>query len=177
MSTWMIRAYGRVGADLAGHPVVEAHPEGEEQVGRLDGLVDVLPAVHAHVAIAERMRLVDRADAEERVGDGDLRLLGEGPQVVPRLGEQDAVAGQDHRPLGVVDLLRGQLELARMAVEVGLKPGSPAMTSSSLGCCARRLLLQRVLRDVDVDRPGASGRAMWKASARTRGSSSASRTR
>ena len=69
--------------DVAGDPVVEAHPDRDEQVGRLDRPVDVLPAVHPHVAVGERVRLVDRADAEQRPGDRDLGLLGERPQLVP----------------------------------------------------------------------------------------------
>ena len=76
----------RVGADLAGDAVVEAHAQRDQQVGRLDGAVDVLPAVHAHEAVAERMLLVDGADAQQRVRDGDLGLLGEGPQLVDRAG-------------------------------------------------------------------------------------------
>ena len=90
----------RVGPDVAGDPVVEAHPDRDQQVGALDRAVDVLPAVHAHVAVGERVRLVHRADAEQRPGDRDLRLLGERPQVVPGLGVEDAVAGEDDRPLG-----------------------------------------------------------------------------
>ena len=31
------------------------------------------------------------------------------------------------------------------------------MTSSSVGCCGARLLLERVLGDVDVDRAGPAG--------------------
>ena len=54
---------GRVRADRAGDAVIEAHAQGDEQVRRLDGLVDVLPAVHAHVAVGERVLLVHGADA------------------------------------------------------------------------------------------------------------------
>ena len=39
----------------------------------------------------------------------------------------------------------------------GRKPGSPAMTSASVGCCGARLLLERVLGDVDVDGAGPAG--------------------
>ena len=59
------------------------------------------------------MRLVDDADAEQRPGDGDLGLLGERDEVVPGLGVEDAVAGQDDRALGRGDLGGGELELAR----------------------------------------------------------------
>ena len=39
----------------------------------------------------------------------------------------------------------------------GRKPGSPAMTSLSVGCCRPRLLLEGVLGDVDVDRARPAG--------------------
>ena len=54
------------------------------------------------------MGLVDGADPEQRPGDRDLGLLGEGEQLVPRLGVEDAVAGQDDRPLGRGDLGGGR---------------------------------------------------------------------
>ena len=39
---------GSEGGDVAGDPVIETHSQGNEQVRRLDRLVGVLPAVHAH---------------------------------------------------------------------------------------------------------------------------------
>ena len=150
----------RVGPDVAGHPVVEAHPDGDQQVGALDRPVDVLPAVHPHVAVGQRMRLVDDADPEQRPGDRDLGLLGERDEVVPGLGVEDAVAGQDDRALGGGDLGGGELELARMAVHVRPEAGQPG-DDLGLGRVGRaRLLLEGVLGDVDVDRAraGRSGR-------------------
>ena len=44
-------------------------------------------------------------------------------QVVPGLGVEDAVAGQDDRPLGRGDLGRGRLELAGVAVHVRAEAG------------------------------------------------------
>ena len=55
------------------------------------------------------------------------------------------------------DLGGGQLELAGWPSRLGRKPGSPATTSASDGCSALRLLLERVLGDVDVDRPRPAG--------------------
>ncbi len=69
-------------------------------------------------------------------------------------GEEDAVAGQDERPLGLLDLLGREAELARDGPRsVGLKPGRSIVS----GCWAARLARQRVLGDVDVDGPGAAG--------------------
>jgi len=90
---------GREGGHVAGDAVVESHPQGDQQVGRLDRLVDVLPAVHADEAQAERVRLVHGADAEQRVRHRDLGLLGQLAQLFGGVGDQDAVAGQDDRAL------------------------------------------------------------------------------
>ena len=85
---------------VSGHTIVEAHPEGDQQVRRLDGAIGVFPAVHPHEAEAERIRLVHGADAQERVSDRDLGLLGQFPQFFGGVRDQDAVAGQDDRAFG-----------------------------------------------------------------------------
>ena len=103
------------------------------------------------------MRLVDDADAEERPGDGDLGLLGERDELVPGLGMEDAVAGQDDRALGCRDLRGRELELTRVAVHVRPEAGQ-AGDDLGLGRMRRPgLLLQRVLGDVDVDRARPTG--------------------
>ncbi len=148
---------GGIRADVAGHPVVEAHPDGDEQVRALDRPVDVLPAVHAHVAVGERVRLVDDADPEQRPGHGDLGLLGERQQVVPGLRVEHPVAGEDDRPLGRGDLAGRGLELLGVAVEIGAEAGQ-AGDDLLVGRVLRpRLLLERVLGDVHVDRAGPTG--------------------
>ena len=68
---------GRVGLQVAGDAIVEAHAEGEQQVGFLDGFVHPGFAVHAHHAEVQRMRCRNAAEAEQRDGHGDVRLLGE----------------------------------------------------------------------------------------------------
>ena len=148
---------GRVGAHVAGHPVVEAHADGDEEVGRLDRPVDVLPAVHPHVAVGQRMGLVHRADPEQGPGDRDPGLLGEGPELLGRVGDEDPVAGQDDRPPRLGDLLGDQLELAGMAAQVRAEAGQAG--GDLLVGRVRRvgLLLEGVLRDVDVDGAGPPG--------------------
>ena len=138
---------------VARDAVVEAHAQGDQQVGRLDGAVDVLPAVHADPAEAERVGLVHRAHAEKGVGDGDLRLLGKLPQFFGRVGYQDAVTGQDDGPLGAGDLLRGQPDLTVVALEVGLEAGQVDRGR----VFGRAGAHQGVLRDVDVHGAGTAG--------------------
>ena len=58
-------------------------------------------AVHAHHADVQRMRRRQAADPEQRHRDGNLRALGERPQLVHRARDQDAVTGEDHRPLAL----------------------------------------------------------------------------
>src|SRR4029079_6251168 len=100
-----------VGADVAGDAVVEAHADGEQQVGRLDRAVDVLPAVHAHEPVGERVSLVERADPEQGPRDGRVDLLGEPRQLRLGAGVENAVTGQDDRSLGSGKLRGGELEL------------------------------------------------------------------
>ena len=68
---------GSVVGEVAGDAVVEAHAEGEEEVGGLDGVVDPGLAVHAHHAEVERVGGGEGAEAEEGGGDGDAVGFGE----------------------------------------------------------------------------------------------------
>ncbi len=69
---------GRVAGKVAGDAVVEAHAEGEQQIGLLDRVVDPGLAVHAHHAEREGMMGGEGSEAEQSAGDGDLLALGEG---------------------------------------------------------------------------------------------------
>ena len=94
-------------ASGAGDAIVEAHAAGDQQVGVLNGVVDPGLAVHAHHAQVERVRGGECAQAEQREGHGNLRALGQGAHLLHGAGFDDAVAGQDHRALGVADQLGG----------------------------------------------------------------------
>ena len=147
----------RVRLDRAGDPVVEPHPDRDQQVRRLDRAVHVLPAVHAHVAVGERVLLVHRPDAQQRPGDRDLGLLGERLELVPGLGDQDPVTGEDQRALGLGDLLGGGLELLGVALEGGPEARQAGDDVVEGGVLGAGLGLQGVLGEVDVDRAGAAG--------------------
>ena len=85
-------------ADLAGDAVVEAHAEGQQQVGLVDGVVGVDGAVHAEHVQAEEVLAREAAQAVQRQGDGDAGLLGElRAGASPAPDGDDAAAGVDDR--------------------------------------------------------------------------------
>ena len=120
----------RVGLQVAGDAIVEAHAERDQQIGLLDRGVDPGLAVHAHHAEVQRMRRREAADAEQRHRDRNLRLLGERLQRRFGAAEDDAVAGEDQRPLGGVDQ-RERIDAARMARAAPATPRSGAAASQS----------------------------------------------
>ena len=61
-------------------------------------------------------RHVDRGPNPRRHGTGLLRQL---PKLLGRVGDQDAIAGQDDRASSLRDFLGGQLDLARVTVVGG----------------------------------------------------------
>ncbi len=103
------------------------------------------------------MGLVDHPDAQQGPRNRDLGLLRENPQVVPRFGMEDAVASQDDRPLRRRDLGRRKLQLPAVTVEVRPEARQPGDDLCLRRMPGGRLLLQRVLGDVDVNRAGAPG--------------------
>ncbi len=67
ISTWIFLEWGEYLVEVAGDAVVEAHAEGEEEVGLLDGVVDPALAVHAHHAEGERWWAAGMAPRPSRV--------------------------------------------------------------------------------------------------------------
>ena len=55
-----------VSLQIAGHPVVEAHAQRDQQVRFLDRVIDPGFAVHTHHAQVQRMRSWERSQAEQR---------------------------------------------------------------------------------------------------------------
>ena len=111
---------GGVFGEIAGDPVVEAHTEGEEEVGLLNGGVHPGLAVHAHHAEGERVGGGYGSEAEERAGDGDLVGFGEGEDFAFGAGFYDAVAGEDDGPLGLLDEFDGAADGVGVGAEVGI---------------------------------------------------------
>ena len=166
----MMRAYGAYVLTLPVTRSSKRIPRAMSRSRRLDRPVDVLPAVHAHVAVGQRVALVDGADAEQRLGDRDAASSRRTPAARPRPRRRRTPwpARMTGR-FAAGDLGGRELELPRMAVEVGLKPGSRPMTSSAGMGRGRLLPVSASLVMSTWTGPGRPVRAMWKASAMTRG--------
>ena len=65
----------REGGELAGHAVVEAYADGDEQIALGDRHVGGVCAVHPEHAQAERVRRGETAQAHQRRRDGELQAL------------------------------------------------------------------------------------------------------
>ena len=90
---------------IAGHAIVEPHADAHDEIGRLDGLVDVHFAVHSRHAEVQIMRLRECADAEQR---GDHRRAGalrELPHLRVRAAHDHAVADHEEGTLSLGDEL------------------------------------------------------------------------
>ena len=72
-SMWMIFASRRELVGGARDPVVEAHPDGEKQVGAVYGPVDAGLPVHPRPAQVQRVVVGEGAYAEQRRHDRDAR--------------------------------------------------------------------------------------------------------
>ncbi|KAI3481425.1 hypothetical protein L1887_56127 [Cichorium endivia] len=106
--------------DAAGDTVVESCAEGDDEIGVLHGEVGVRRAVHAKHVQTERVELVERTQALEGGGYGDVVLLGELGEQLGALGRrEDALAGVDDGTLGDADETRRLLELGGEDVLLG----------------------------------------------------------
>jgi len=117
-------------------------------------VVDPRLAVHAHHAQVERVRGRESAQAQQRQGYGNLRALSQSAHLLHRARFDDAMAGQDHRPLGIADQLRGLLQPGLVHVQhgmgpIGARPGGGKVEDG------RGLL--RVLGNIHQHRAGTAG--------------------
>ena len=148
---------GGEGADLPGHPVVEAATERDQQVGLLHRGDRGVVAVHAGHPESERVRVGERAAAIRVVTTGipvSSTSCGSASEA-SRL--QDAAAGVDDGPLGGEDQVDGLGDEGRVAVRPrgGSREGRVV---DRLGPVPVHLRVRDVLRDVDEDGPGPAGR-------------------
>ncbi|RPK42869.1 hypothetical protein EES39_20180 [Streptomyces sp. ADI92-24] len=138
---------------LAGDPVVEPGPQGDEQVGLLqrgDGGDRTVHTGHSHV---QRVAVGEGAERHQCGGDGRSGQLGQHLEFGGGPGLHDAAADIQHGALGLDDELGGLADL------LGVRLGDGPVAGQVLG---RRpaeggLRLERVLGDVDQDRSRTAG--------------------
>ena len=109
----------REGLELAGHAVVEARPEVDEQVALVHRVVGGDGAVHAEHAHGELVRLGEGAEGHERGRHRQAAQLGEPQDLGGGVGGDRAPAEVEHRALGLVDGLGGGADLLDVALERG----------------------------------------------------------
>ena len=110
----------------------------------------MLPAVHPHVAVGERITLINDADAEERPRHRDLRLAGELKKFALCLGDEDAVSGEDDRSLRCGDRIGEHLDLTRVTIKLRSVPRKSRLNLRLRWMWCSRFTHQRVLGDVHV---------------------------
>ena len=147
------RRAGRERRELAGDAVVEASPDGDQDITLVHGPVRPLRAVHAGPAEVELVRLGERTLAHQRRDDREPTELGELAQLGARVGVQRAAAHVEHGPLGAREHLGGAPDLTWMAALRRLPAGEVDLVRVLE--VERRLL--HVAWDVDEDRPAAPG--------------------
>ena len=135
------------GREVSRHPVIEPEPDPDDQVGLLDGAVHVHLAMHARHAQVQRVRLRERADPEQRGDDRNAGPLGERPELVVGVAQDDAVPGHDERPLGSADQPDGLDDRHRR--RASHQAGPPRFRRARRGLGAGQLLVLHVLRHVE----------------------------
>ena len=89
----------REGLELAGDAVVEARPEGDEQVALVHRVVGGDGAVHAEHAHGELVRLGEGAEPMSVVATGSRRSSASSQDLGGGVGGDHAAAQVEHRPL------------------------------------------------------------------------------
>ena len=137
---------------LAGHPVVEAGAERDQQVALLQRADGRDGAVHARHAEVLRVAVGERAARHQRGDDRDAGQLGQLQQFGGRLAADHAAADVQHRLAGRRDQLGGLAHLPAVRLGVRLVAGQVDLRRPA----ERALRLQHVLGDVDQDGAGTS---------------------
>ena len=145
---------GRVVFQIAGHAIVKAHAERDQQVGVLDRMVHPRFAVHTHHPEIQRVRSRECAQSKQRQCDGNARPLGEVADFVHRSGNDDAVPGQDHWPLRIVDQFQRFVIFLRIGRQVGTVSGQLWFRRLPVERAGRLL---RIFRDIHQHRPRSPG--------------------
>jgi hypothetical protein len=95
---------------IAGDPVIEAHAQGNNQIGIHQGPVGFHGPVHTHHAQAHRVVHWQRRQSMQGKGHRDMGLLRKSLQFLPGVAGNDAVAAEDDGTLAPVDQIDGRFQ-------------------------------------------------------------------
>lgn len=145
--------FRRERVELAGHPVVEAGTQRDQQVAALQRRHGGHRAVHAGHAEVLPVAVGKRAAGHQRGDHRDAGQLGQLPELLGGLTADDAAADIQHRLARGRDQLGGLADLPAVRFGVGLVAGQlhPRRPAE------RALALQHVLGDVDQHRARTAG--------------------
>ena len=138
---------------LGGDAVVDPHPDHHQNVRVLHRLQ--APTRAHEPGHVERQGVLHREspDAQQRGAHRRRRRLGQLLELRFRVAQDHAVTGEDHRPLGTGQRLRGLLGVVQVDVPVQLVTGD----LQPLGCHALGVGHLHVLADVDEHRARPAG--------------------
>ncbi len=110
------RDVGRRQREALGRDLAQLAADHDQAVRRLDQVVGDA-RIAAEQADRQRVRAGDAALAAHRVRDRDRLRFGEAGQRAPGFGQVDAAAGQQQRPFGFGDQLRGALDVGTVGAD------------------------------------------------------------
>ena len=144
---------GKVG-EAAGYAVVKAHPQGDQQVGLVDGQAGVSHAVHSGHSDMEQVVGGERADAQEGGDDRYLGFFRQRFQFGVGVGDEDAVARQDEGAAGGVNQVASLGNLEVISRAGGIVAGQVEAVGPDKG---HPVASQHIFGDVEQHRAGAAG--------------------
>ena len=108
---------------FAGHAVVKACADGDQQIALGNGVVGVRRAVHSEHPQRQGVGFRERAQALQRGRDRRVGHFGQRPNFLMRSRINRAAADIQQGPLGFADQLRRTLDLTRVAFHGRLEAG------------------------------------------------------
>ena len=111
------------GGEASGDAIVEAHAEGDQEIGIGHRHVGGVAAVHAGHGDEVGVVAGHGAEAHQGIDGGGVGELDELAEFGGGVGGDDAAAGIDQRPLGFLDELGGAADLAGVSFGENLVAG------------------------------------------------------
>lgn len=138
---------------LAGHAVIEADADADEQVALGGAHIGPVGTVHADHAQGERIGSGKSTQSHEGHGHRNLGATRQAGQIFRAVGENHAATGKDDRPLGRLDQLHHLVKLLGIGLigrVVGLEPYLLVRFEGGDG-------LLDILGDIHQNRPRTTG--------------------